>query len=97
MALSFNSSNSLYDFEIREGNGVKGVADLGLSELPERASETLGFFQVVNHGVPLELLESLKDAAHTFFNLPQEKKAVFRTAIRPGLVTKLRSSFVPEK
>ncbi|KAL2616918.1 hypothetical protein AAZX31_08G167400 [Glycine max] len=119
MALSFNSSNSLYDFEIREGNGVKGVADLGLSELPERtcdappidlsklngpehekvvdeivrASETLGFFQVVNHGVPLELLESLKDAAHTFFNLPQEKKAVFRTAIRPGLVTKLRSSF----
>ena len=62
-----------------------------------RASETLGFFQVVNHGVPLELLESLKDAAHTFFNLPQEKKAVFRTAIRPGLVTKLRSSFVPEK
>uniref|UniRef100_A0A0R0ITV2 Fe2OG dioxygenase domain-containing protein n=1 Tax=Glycine max TaxID=3847 RepID=A0A0R0ITV2_SOYBN len=110
MALSFNSSNSLYDFEIREGNGVKGVADLDsrtcdappidLSKLngPEhekvvdeivRASETLGFFQVVNHGVPLELLESLKDAAHTFFNLPQEKKAVFRTAIRPGLVTKL--------
>ncbi|KAG4947592.1 hypothetical protein JHK87_043599 [Glycine soja] len=116
MALSFNTSNSLYDFVVREGNGVKGVADLGLSELPERYikppeermdkqdSRTcdappidLSKLNVVNHGVPLELLESLKDAAHTFFNLPPEKKAVYRAAIRPILVTKLGTSFVPEK
>ena len=138
MALSFNSSNSLYDFEIREGNGVKGVADLGLSELPERyiqpaeewidkqdsrtcdappidlsklngpdhekvvdeiarAAETLGFFQVVNHGVPLELLESLKDAAHTFFSLPPEKKAVYCTGVSPSPRVKYGTSFVPEK
>ncbi|KAH1148857.1 hypothetical protein GYH30_043475 [Glycine max] len=105
MALSFNTSNSLYDFVVREGNGVKGVADLGLSELPERyikppeermdkqdsrtcdappidlsklnvpEHEKVVDEIVVNHGVPLELLESLKDAAHTFFNLPPEKKA----------------------
>ncbi|KAG5117762.1 hypothetical protein JHK84_043875 [Glycine max] len=123
MALSFNTSNSLYDFVVREGNGVKGVADLGLSELPERYikppeermdkqdSRTCDAPPidlsklnvpehekvVVNHGVPLELLESLKDAAHTFFNLPPEKKAVYRAAIRPILVTKLGTSFVPEK
>ncbi|RDX61844.1 Feruloyl CoA ortho-hydroxylase 1 [Mucuna pruriens] len=138
MAPSFNSSNSLYDFVVREGNGVKGVADLGLSEVPERyiqppqerikkhdsrpcdappidlsklngaehekvvdeivrAAETLGFFQVVNHGVPLQLLESLKDAAHTFFNLPAEKKAVYRAGVSPSPMIKLGTSFVPEK
>ncbi|XXG59996.1 hypothetical protein AAC387_Pa04g1986 [Persea americana] len=30
------------------------------------AAEKLGFFQVVNHGVPLELLGHTKKAAHTF-------------------------------
>ncbi|KAL2331082.1 hypothetical protein Fmac_018663 [Flemingia macrophylla] len=136
MALSFNSSNSLYDFVVKEGNGAKGVADLGL--LPEKyiqppqerinkqdsricdappidlsklngpehekvvneivgAAETLGFFQVVNHGVPLELLESLKDAAHKFFNLPPEKKVVYRAEVSPSMVTKLGTSFMPDK
>ncbi|KAG5015918.1 hypothetical protein JHK82_021594 [Glycine max] len=138
MSPSFNSSNSLYDFVVREGNGVKGLVDLGVSEVPERykqhpqerinkqdsrtcdappidlsklngpdhekvvdeiarAAETLGFFQVVNHGVPLELLESLKDAAHTFFSLPPEKKAVYCTGVSPSPRVKYGTSFVPEK
>ncbi|KAM3303675.1 hypothetical protein P3S67_014705 [Capsicum chacoense] len=41
------------------------------------AAETLGFFPVVNHGVNLELLESLKDAAHNVFAQPPMKKAVY--------------------
>ncbi|TKY49387.1 Feruloyl CoA ortho-hydroxylase 1 [Spatholobus suberectus] len=135
---NFNSSNSLYDFVVREGNGVKGVANLGLPEVPERyiqppeerikkqdsstcdappidlsklngpehgkvvdeivrAAETIGFFQVVNHGVPLELLESLKDAAHAFFSLPAEKKAVYRVGVSPSPMIKLGTSFVTEK
>ncbi|AES66396.2 leucoanthocyanidin dioxygenase-like protein [Medicago truncatula] len=110
MAPVFNSSKSMYNFVVREGNGIKGLVDSGLSEVPKiyiqpinkrinkldtkpcdmppidlsklngiehekvvdeivRAAETLGFFQVVNHSVPLELLESLKDSAHTFFNI----------------------------
>ncbi|KAK8469365.1 hypothetical protein PHAVU_005G061132 [Phaseolus vulgaris] len=36
MAPSFNSSNSLYDFVVRDGNGVKGLVDSGVSEVPER-------------------------------------------------------------
>ncbi|KAK7401652.1 hypothetical protein VNO78_13298 [Psophocarpus tetragonolobus] len=137
MALTFNSLSSLYDFVVREGNGVKGVADLGLSEVPERyvqspeerinkqdsrtcdappidlsklngsehekvvdeivrAAETLGFFQVVNHGVPLELLESVKDSAHKFFSLPSEKKAVYCAGVSISPVTKYGTSFVPD-
>ncbi|KAK7324341.1 hypothetical protein VNO77_27874 [Canavalia gladiata] len=138
MAPSFNSSDSLYDFVVREGNGVKGLVDLGMLEVPERyiqpsherinkqdskpcdvgpidlsklngsehekvvdeivrAAETLGFFQVVNHGVPLELLESLKDAAHSFFNLPPEKKAVYLPGVSPSPKIKYATSFAPEK
>lgn len=33
-----------------------------------------GFFQVVNHGVSLELLEELKANAKEFFDLPLEEK-----------------------
>ncbi|XP_020205339.1 scopoletin 8-hydroxylase [Cajanus cajan] len=138
MALDFNSSNSLYDFVIRDGNGVKGLEDLGLAKVPDkyiqppekrinkedsrpsdappidlsklngpehekvaneivRATQTLGFFQVVNHGVPLELLESLKDAAHTFFSLPPEKKALYSVGVSPSPLVKYGTSFMPAK
>ncbi|XP_061350576.1 scopoletin 8-hydroxylase [Gastrolobium bilobum] len=138
MAPSFNPSNSLYDFVVKDGNGVKGLVDSGLSEVPERyiqppherinkrdsrphdvppidlsklngpehdmvvdeivrAAETLGFFQVINHCVPVELLESLKDAAHAFFNLPPENKAVYCTGVSPSPKIKYGTSFVPEK
>ncbi|KAK7271307.1 hypothetical protein RJT34_27089 [Clitoria ternatea] len=139
MAPSFDSSNSLYDFVVRDGNGVKGLVDSGISEVPERyiqplqermmnkhdsrlcdvppidlsklngpehekvvdeivrASETLGFFQVVNHGVPMELLESLKHAAHAFFSLAPENKAVYGTGVSPSPRVKYGTSFVPEK
>ncbi|KAJ1430769.1 Oxoglutarate/iron-dependent dioxygenase [Sesbania bispinosa] len=137
MATSLNSSNS-YDFVVRDGNGVKGLVDSGLSEVPERyiqppqerinkldskqcdvppidlsklkgpehdkvvdeivrAAETLGFFQVVNHGVPLELLESVKDAAHSFFSLPPEKKAVYCKGVSPSPIIKYGTSFAPDK
>src|SRR4051812_46705219 len=104
MAQISNSPDSLYNFVVKDGNGIKGLVDSGLSEVPKiyiqpinnrinklnskpceiqpidlsklngpehekvvdeivRAAETLGFFQVVNHCVPPELLESLKDSA----------------------------------
>ncbi|OIW05328.1 hypothetical protein TanjilG_28793 [Lupinus angustifolius] len=138
MSSTFNSSNSLYDFVVKDGNGVKGIVDSGLKEVPERyiqpphlqinkldssthilppidlsklngpehdqvvdqivsASETLGFFQVVNHGVSIELLESLKDAAHTFFNLPPENKAIYLSGVSPSPTVRYGTSFAPEK
>ncbi|OMP12011.1 hypothetical protein COLO4_03529 [Corchorus olitorius] len=34
MAQSLDSHNSLYDFVVRDGNGVKGMVDLGLLRVP---------------------------------------------------------------
>ncbi|KAB2059592.1 hypothetical protein ES319_A11G316200v1 [Gossypium barbadense] len=127
MGPSFDDGTSLYNFVVRDGNGVKGMVDSGLTtridkesarkheqppidlsrlDGPEhdevaveivRAAETLGFFQVINHGVPVDLLESLKDTAHKFFGLPPEQKAVYRSEVSPTPLVKYGTSFVPEK
>ncbi|MFQ6665992.1 hypothetical protein Gotur_032521 [Gossypium turneri] len=138
MAPSFDNETSLFNFVVRDGNGVKGIVDLGISKVPQayiqppaeqinkkhaskceippidlskldgpdhdevvnqivRAVETLGFFQVVNHGVPIELLDSLKQTAHNFFGLPPERKSVYRKEVSPSPLVKYGTSFVPEK
>ncbi|KAK4375046.1 hypothetical protein RND71_005723 [Anisodus tanguticus] len=61
------------------------------------AAESLGFFQVVNHGVTLELLESLKASAHNFFAQPPMKKAIYLKGVSPSPLVKYGTSFVPEK
>ena len=136
---NFSDSNaSLLNFVVRDGNGVKGMVDSGLSEVPRqyvqppkeridkknatlnnnppidlskldgpdriqvveeiaKAAQNLGFFQVVNHGVPVELLESLKDTAHKFFGQPAEKKAIYCKGVSPTPLVKYGTSFVPEK
>lgn len=131
MAISFDDGDSLYNFVVRDGYGVKGMVDLGLDKVPEQyiqphheridklkascydrppidlsmldgprrsqvvgliaeAAETVGFFQVVNHGVPVEVMESVKTAAREFFGQPPEKKAVYRKGVRYG------TSFLPQ-
>lgn len=39
-----------------------------------QACKDWGFFQVINHGVSLELLEELQTSAKEFFDLPLEEK-----------------------
>ncbi|KAF4365678.1 hypothetical protein F8388_007511 [Cannabis sativa] len=141
MEPTFNDEKSLFNFVVRDGNGVKGLVDLGVTKVPKRyvqppkeriektnnnndnptlpppidlskldgpdreeaaeeifrAAESVGFFQVVNHGVPLELLESLKKAAFRFFEQEAEKKAVFLKGVSPSPHVKYGTSFVPEK
>lgn len=38
------------------------------------AAEKWGFFQIINHGIPIQVLDNLKDATCRFFNLPAEEK-----------------------
>ncbi|XWS10258.1 hypothetical protein CRYUN_Cryun39dG0060000 [Craigia yunnanensis] len=138
MTPSFDNGSSLFNFVVRDGNGIKGIVDAGISKVPlayiqppseqldkknaskhvmppidlsrldgpdhdqvvqeiVRAAETLGFFQVVNHGVPVDLLESLKEKAHNFFGLPAERKAVYCKEVSPSPLVKCGTSFVPEK
>ncbi|KAL2642850.1 hypothetical protein R1flu_010437 [Riccia fluitans] len=48
------------------------------------AVEEWGFFQVLNHGVPLELVDRLEEEAVAFFTLPlEEKKKICRTFDQP--------------
>ncbi|KAL4563070.1 hypothetical protein LXL04_027101 [Taraxacum kok-saghyz] len=137
MALSFTDDNSLFNFVVKEGNGIKGLVDSGITEVPPRfiqppdyrfnkqqssspyetmtidlseldgpnhdqvvkdivhAAETLGFFQVVNHGIPLDLLDSLKTAVHEFFNQPPEIKAAYLDGVTPNPTVKYATSFFP--
>lgn len=46
-----------------------------------KASEEWGIFQVVNHGIPTELIRRLQEVGTEFFELPEkEKEAVARPA-----------------
>lgn len=46
----------------------KVVSEIG------HACKNWGFFQVINHGVPLELARKIEEVAKTFFELPAEEK-----------------------
>ncbi|GMJ05351.1 SENESCENCE-RELATED GENE 1, senescence-related gene 1 [Hibiscus trionum] len=56
------------------------------------ACKEWGFFQLVNHGVSLTLLDKLKTQIREFFNLPMEEKNKFWQS--PGQVEGFGQSFV---
>nr|UJP17039.1 flavonol synthase FLS [Chrysanthemum x morifolium] len=47
-----------------------------LVALISKASKDWGIFQVVNHGIPSELISKLQNVGKEFFELPQEEKEV---------------------
>ncbi|CAN6285899.1 unnamed protein product [Urochloa humidicola] len=56
------------------------------------ACATHGFFQVVNHGVPAELMVAMLAVAYEFFGLPAEEKAKLYSD-DPGKKMRLSTSF----
>ncbi|KAG2315612.1 hypothetical protein Bca52824_018734 [Brassica carinata] len=139
MAFNYEDQTILFNFVVKQGDGVKGLIDSGMSCVTQpfvqppaeriatlnahtseaaqpidlsqldgprhkevatqivEAAETLGFFQVVNHGVSVELLELLKTSAHAVFAQPPEKKAIYLKEMSPSKLVKYGTSFVPEK
>ncbi|KAJ8430231.1 hypothetical protein Cgig2_009409 [Carnegiea gigantea] len=64
---------SIYSLDDR-GHLPKNVDIDGLITKIGEACAKRGFFQVINHGVPLEKLEKLELIAREFFSLPLEEK-----------------------
>lgn len=56
-----------------------------------KASSEWGFFRIVNHGIPLETMDSTLDAVKRFHELPSEEKTPFYSYDMSRLV-KLNSS-----
>ncbi|KAL9663783.1 hypothetical protein QQ045_019174 [Rhodiola kirilowii] len=141
MSTIFQDEATLYDFVVTQGHGVKGLFDLGLTEVPQKcvkpphqriehlnttpsqydhkpidlsrlngsnydqqvadqivhAAETLGFFQVINHGVPVELLEAIKIVAHEFFQQKPERKVAYAKRVSTSPFAKYVTSYNAEK
>lgn len=67
---------------LKSSSDVHALASLA-SEIGE-ACENWGFFQVINHGVPLERREMIESASRKFFALPREdKRRVSRDELNP--------------
>ncbi|CAK7339129.1 unnamed protein product [Dovyalis caffra] len=60
------------------------------------AAEKWGFFQIINHGVPVEVLENVKEATHQFFSLPAEEKRKYLKEFSPSNNVRFGTSFSPE-
>ncbi|KAE8692943.1 Feruloyl CoA ortho-hydroxylase 1 [Hibiscus syriacus] len=60
-----------------------------------KAAEEWGFFQIINHGVPLEVLDAVKEASHRFFGLPNEERKKYWVGNSPTETVALKTSFAP--
>ncbi|PIA41631.1 hypothetical protein AQUCO_02200216v1 [Aquilegia coerulea] len=130
-----DDSRNVTDFVVKKGNGIKGLAETGLQNVPKQyiqpleermdmqnivthefipiidmskgddlkvgkaicdAAEKWGFFQVINHGVPIEVLENVKEATNRFFGLPAEEKMKYTPKNSGTLNVRYGTSFVPK-
>ena len=48
------------------------------------AAQEWGIFQVLNHGIPVEVIKELQRVGKEFFELPQEEKEVYATVPDSG-------------
>ncbi|KAI4356267.1 hypothetical protein L6164_000300 [Bauhinia variegata] len=59
------------------------------------AAEKWGFFQIVNHGVPIEVLDNAKHATYRFFGLPTEEKRKYTKENSSSNNVRYGTSFSP--
>ncbi|GMN43655.1 hypothetical protein TIFTF001_012850 [Ficus carica] len=60
------------------------------------AAEKWGFFQIINHGVPIEVLDNVKEGTCRFFDLPAEEKNKYSKENTVSNNVRYTTSFIPE-
>ncbi|GFZ16284.1 2-oxoglutarate (2OG) and Fe(II)-dependent oxygenase superfamily protein [Actinidia rufa] len=60
------------------------------------AAEKWGFFQIVNHSVPVQVLEDVKGATHRFFTLEAKEKRQYSKEVSPTNNVWYGTSFNPQ-
>ncbi|XVE62261.1 hypothetical protein DITRI_Ditri06bG0104100 [Diplodiscus trichospermus] len=60
------------------------------------AASQWGFFQIVNHDVPVEVLEDVKDATYRFFGLPAKAKNKYSKEHSSSNNVRFGTSFSPQ-
>lgn len=66
-----------------------------LGEMICEAAEKWGFFQIINHGIPLEVLEEVKAATYRFFRQTAEEKNKHSKENSPTNNVRYGTSFAP--
>ncbi|KAL8103268.1 hypothetical protein AgCh_027718 [Apium graveolens] len=61
------------------------------------AAEEWGFFQIINHGIPLEVLDNTMEATRRFFELPLDEKIIFSQENFLTKNVRLGTSFAPKE
>ncbi|KAB2065809.1 hypothetical protein ES319_A09G116000v1 [Gossypium barbadense] len=75
---------------------VSNWDDPKVKESIRDAAGKWGFFQIINHGVPLHVLDAVKEAAHRFFGLPYEERNKYWAGNSLTDTVTLKTSFVPQ-
>ena len=75
---------------------MSNLDDPNVAEQIANAAEKWGFFQIVNHGVPIEVLEDVKEATRSFFQLPAEEKIKFSQENSLTKHVRFGTSFIPK-
>ncbi|KAK9157559.1 hypothetical protein Scep_004133 [Stephania cephalantha] len=138
MAPIVSELSNLTDFVVKKGNGVKGLAEIGIERVPDQyiqpikeridmhqalqlpsdlsipvidmskwgdrkvmdsicdAAEKWGFFQIINHGVSVEVMENVKTATVRFFSSTAEEKSKYTKENSPTNHVRYGTSFAPE-
>lgn len=75
------SSDSKFSIPVIDLGGVDGdpVCQDEVIEKVRHASETSGFFQVINHGIPESVLEEMKEGVRRFHEQDDEIKKAYYT------------------
>ncbi|XP_060200974.1 feruloyl CoA ortho-hydroxylase F6H1-3-like [Lycium barbarum] len=85
-----DDSIPIIDMSNWDNNGPK------IGEKICNAAEKWGFFQIINHGIPLEVLDNVKAATYRFFKQSAEEKNKHSKDFSPTHNVRYGTSFTPQ-